>query len=60
MPISSPYQIALSGEEHAVLAARSRSVRGHWRERLRAAIVLAAAAGQANAVIAAELGVCTD
>ena len=43
-----------------MLAARARSVRGPWRDRLRAAIVLAAAAGQANAAIAAELGVCTD
>ena len=39
---------------------RARSVRGSYRDRLRAAIVLAAAAGQANAAIARELGVCTD
>jgi len=58
--MSSPYQIVLSGEEEAVLAARARSVRGPYRDRLRAAIVLAAAAGQANAAIARELGVCTD
>jgi len=56
----SPYQIVLSGGEQAVLAARARSVRGPFRDRLRAAIVLAAAAGRANAAIAAELGVCTD
>ncbi len=43
-----------------MLAARSRSVRGPYRDRLRAAIVLAAAAGQDNAAIARELGVCTD
>ena len=43
-----------------MLAARARSVRGPYRDRLRAAIVLAAAAGQANAAIAAEMGVCTD
>ena len=43
-----------------MLAARARSVRGSYRDRLRALIVLAAAAGQANAAIAAELGVCTD
>jgi len=59
MPVPSPYQIALSGEEQAVLAARARSVRGPYRDRLRAKIVLAAAAGQHNAAIAAELGVCT-
>jgi transposase len=58
--MSSPYQIVLSGEEEAVLTARARSVRGPWRDRLRAAIVLAAAASQANAAIARELGVCTD
>jgi transposase len=50
----------LSGQEQAVLAARARSVRGPWRDRLRAAIVLAAAAGQNNAVIAAELGIRID
>jgi transposase len=50
----------LSGQEQAVLAARARSVRGPYRDRLRAAIVLAAAAGQNNAVIAAELGICID
>jgi transposase len=58
--MSSPYQIVLSAREAAVLAARSRSARGPYRDRLRAKIVLAAAAGQANAAIAAELGVCTD
>ena len=56
----SPYQIALSGDEQAVLTARARSVRGSYRDRLRAKIVLAAAAGLDNAAIAAELGVCTD
>jgi transposase len=60
MPVPSPYQIVLSSEEEAVLAARARSVRGAYRDRLRARIVLAAAAGQNNAAIAVELGVCTD
>jgi transposase len=55
----SSYQIVLSGREQAVLAARARSVRGSYRDRLRASIVLAAAAGQASAVIARQLGVCT-
>jgi transposase len=58
--MQSPYQIVLSGQEQAVLAARARSARGPYRDRVRAAIVLAAAAGQANAAIAAELGICTD
>ena len=43
-----------------MLAARAQSVRGPYRDRLRAAIVLAAATGRANAAIAAELGACTD
>jgi transposase len=60
MPLSSPCQIVLSSQEQAVLAARARSVRGPYRDRLRAAIVLAAAAGQNNAMIAAELGICID
>ena len=58
--MQSPYQIVLSGQEQAVLTARARSARGPFRDRLRAAIVLAAAAGHANAAIAAELRVCTD
>jgi transposase len=56
----SPYQIVLSGKEQAVLMARARSVRGAFRDRLRAQIVLAAAAGMANAAIARDLGVCAD
>ncbi len=40
--------------------ARARSVRSQYRDRLRAQIVLAAAAGKTNAAIAVELGVCTD
>jgi len=60
MPVSSPYLIVLSSEEEAVLAARARSARGQYRDRLRARIVLAAAAGKDNAAIATEMGVCTD
>ena len=56
----SPYQIVLSEKETTVLTARARSVRGAYRDRLRARIVLAAAAGTANAAIAADLGVCAD
>jgi transposase len=56
----SPCQVVLSDQEQAVLAARARSARGPYRDRLRAAIVLAAAAGQDNAAIAAQLGVCPD
>jgi len=43
-----------------VLTARARPARGPYRDRLRAAIVLAAAASQDNAAIAREFGVCTD
>jgi transposase len=60
MPAPSPYQIVLSGKEEAVLTARARSVRSQYRDLLRAQIVLAAAAGKANAAIAAELGVHVD
>jgi transposase len=60
MPVPSSYVIVLSGEEEAVLMARARSARGAYRDRLRARIVLAAAAGKTNAAIAVELGVCTD
>jgi transposase len=60
MPVPSPYLVVLSVAEEVVLAARARSVRGEYRDRLRAKIVLAAAVGQANAAIAGELGVCTD
>jgi transposase len=60
MSMCSPSVIVLSAEEEAVLAARARSVRGAYRDRLRARIVLAAAAGSSNAAIAAQLGVCQD
>ena len=43
MPMPSPYQIVLSGQEQAALAARARSVRGPCRDRLLATIVLAGA-----------------
>jgi len=60
MRVMSPSLIVLHGEEEAVLAARARSVRGGYRDRLRAQIVLAAAAGKTNAAIAAEVGVHVD
>jgi transposase len=50
----------LSSEEEAVLVARARSVRSEYRDRLRARIVLAAAAGKTSAAIAAEAGVHAD
>jgi transposase len=60
MPVPSPYLIVLSAEEEAVLAARARSVRTQYRDRLRAQIVLAAAAGKNNAAIAGQVGVHMD
>ena len=60
MAVISPYRIVLSGEEEAVLAARVRSVRSPYRDRLRAQIVLAAAAGSTNAAIAARVGLHVD
>ena len=51
VPVTSPYRIALTGEEEIVLMARARSLRGSYRDRLRAQIVLAAAAGSSNAAI---------
>src|SRR5262249_28744568 len=60
MPVPSPYLIVLSAEEEAVLAARARSVRSQHGDRLRAQIVLAAAAGKNNAAIAGQVGVHVD
>jgi len=51
-----PYQIVLPAGERAVLAARARSLRGEYRDWLRARIVLAAAAGQNTAAVAAQRG----
>jgi transposase len=60
MPVITPYLIVLSGEEESVLMARARSVRSQYRDRLRARIVLAAAAAKTNAAIAVEVGVHVD
>ena len=60
MPVISSYRIVLSAAEESVLANRARSVRGPYRDRLRAQIVLAAAAGSTNAAIAAQVGVHVD
>jgi len=60
MLVISPYRIALSAEEELVLMARARSVRGPYRDRLRAQIVLAAAAGSTNVAIAAQVGAHVD
>jgi transposase len=60
MPVISPYRIVLSAAEESVLAARARSARGPYRDRLRAQIVLAVAAGSTNMAIAGRVGVHVD
>jgi len=60
MPVISSYRIVLSAAEESVLANRARSVRGPYRDRLRAQIVLVAAAGSTNAAIAGQMGVHVD
>jgi transposase len=60
MALESPYRVVLSAEERRTLTARARSGRAAHRDVLRARIVLAAAAGTANAQIARELGICMD
>ena len=60
MVISSPFTISLSAADDAVLTSRAGSARAPYRAVLRARIVLAAARGEPNAVIAADLGIHVD
>jgi transposase len=60
MPVFSPFVIVLTDADRRVLQQRARSGRSEYRERLRAQIVLAAAAGQTNAGIAVRLRICVD
>jgi transposase len=60
MALISPDQVMLSAAERHTLTARARSGRAAHRDVLRARIVLAAAAGTANAQIARLLGICED
>lgn len=60
MPVTSPFVIVLTAAEETELTARAFSGRTEYRDRVRAQIVLAAAAGVANASIAANLGLCVD
>ena len=55
MPRSSPYRVELTAEERGVLEARARKYTAPYREVIRAKIVLLAAEGLANDVIAARL-----
>jgi len=60
MPVISSYRIVLPAAKESALANRARSVRGPYRDRLRAQIVLAAAAGSTNAAVAGRVGVHVD
>lgn len=60
MRVSSPDVIVLTATEDRVLAARVTSGRTEYRDRLRAQIVVEAAHGASNAVIAEDLNVCVD
>jgi transposase len=60
MPITSPFVVVLTATEETELTARARSGRTEHRDRVRARIVLAAAAGVSNTAIASELGLCVD
>lgn len=52
--------VVLSAVDEVVLRARARAARSEHRDVVRAKIVLAAAAGEANEAIAAALGLCVD
>lgn len=60
MMISSPFVIALTDSERAVLTARVRAARTEHRDRMRAKIVLAAAERRTNAEISTEVGLHVD
>jgi transposase-like protein len=58
--LSSPYVICLGDAERAELESLSRRASAPFRLVLRSRIVLLAAAGTANRVIAGRLGICED
>jgi transposase len=60
MPVSSAFVIVLTDPERWQLSRRARSTRTPYRDRIRARVVLAAADGDANAVIARRVGVSVD
>jgi transposase len=60
MIISSPYVIILSTDEHHELTVRAGGARAAHRDVVRAKIILAAAEGNSNAAIAADLRVHVD
>ena len=56
MPRKSPFVVTLSAPERTILEARSRKYTAPYREVIRARIVLLAAQGHSNDVIATRLG----
>jgi transposase len=60
MVITSPFVVVLTAAEEAMLRGRVRSGRTEHRDRVRAAIVLAAADGASNTAIAVDLQLCVD
>lgn len=60
MPIFTAAPVVLSPADHAILTARCAAARTEYRDLVRARIVLGAAAGTPNAVIAIEVGVHLD
>ena len=60
MAITSPFVVALTPPRRRRADRADAVGRTEHRDRVRAQIVLAAAAGASNAAIAAELGLCVD
>jgi FixJ family two-component response regulator len=56
----SPFQVVLTAEERRLLEARVRRPKAEQRELLRARIVLAAAQGEENKLIAERLGIAPN
>ncbi|HEU4546625.1 MAG TPA: IS630 family transposase [Microlunatus sp.] len=57
---SSPFVIILSADEHDTLTVRANAARTPYRDLIRARIILAAADGWSNTMIAADLAVHVD
>ncbi|WP_374068547.1 helix-turn-helix domain-containing protein [Rhodococcus sp. CX] len=60
LAVRSPYQVLPTCEERSELESLSRRASAQCRQVLRARIILAAADGTSNAVIADRLGICVD
>jgi transposase len=60
MPLPAAVPVTLTAAERKTLKIRVRGAKTPWRDRVRAQVVLAAARGQANARIAADLHIGVD